>query len=643
MSKVKDTKNKVKSKIEAIKKINDDPKGTVDSIYDTYLSDLPTTDQLFGKKLDDFLEKRRKKKVNNKDIFSELIDITEGFLGLNNKVPTSDKLISKSKLKQHALDSTKVTLESSKDIVLDNVKKIFFAADGICGTDTTMGSYQIKMKPSEFDFLNVLTVDPSTPIGEIVYEKTPARNKKQVNRELYNSFTSGPYTFDTNSNETLFEMEWNTNNQEFTITGGTSTLKVEEYLNGYYSTIEFPDIQHIVKTSMLMTLQGGGTTDSELLNKGMDNLNRLLKKLFSVCGTPTNRNNLQNQNPTDLFDENDEDIEFYFNFDDVEGIDLDDEDARFRKVLRFTDCNNFEVPINPTLIEDFVYLSNKKDLNDLVNSTISRTATDAYVQSDSNVPEINFNLNLLNLFVLNLPKALIMSVLSPKILLPIVIVYKVLKNLGSSLIDVLTVMKNLSKLFYNIVKDLFWKFINEFWKRVKVDLLALLFKIVKKILKNKYKRYVVIITALIALLVKILENGIDNCYALFNTILGTIQLALGTKATFNIPGILLGLSDKLPGYSQDRAYINISERIEAAGVKLGPIFGADNNLPKIVKSIIDGNTEELDTNSFVKVANKEIIIPTPVGPIVIPPGILNSAGKLIQNGFKKNNRHCKRC
>jgi hypothetical protein len=629
MSKIKDTKNKVKSKLDAIKKINDDPSGTVDSIYDKYLTDLPTTDQLFGKKLDDFLEKRRKKKVNNKDIFAELVEITEGFLGLNNKVPSSDKLFSKGRLKQHAIDSTKLTLESSKDIVLNNVKKIFFASDGICGTDTTLGSYQIKMKPSEFDFLNVLTVDPSTSVGQIVYEKTPAKNKKQVNRELYDSFTGGPYTFDTNSNDTLFEMEWDSTNQEFNITGGTNTLKVEEYLNGYYSTIEYPDIQHVIKTSMLMTLQGGGSTDSELLNKGMDNLNRLLKKLFAVCGTPTNRDNLQNQNATDLFDENDEDIQFYFNFDDVEGIDLDDEDARFRKVLKFTDCNNFEVPINTTLLEDFVYLSSKKDLNDLVNSTIARTATDAYVQSDSGIPEINFNLNLINLFILNLPKALIMSVLSPKIFLPIVIVYKVLKNLGSSLIDVLTVMKNLSKLFYNIIKDLFWKFINEFWKRVKVDLLALLFKIVKKILKNKYKRYVVIITALIALLVKILEDGLDNCYALFNTILSTIQGALGTKAVFNIPGILLGLSDKLPGYSQDRAALNIMERMEAAGIKLGPIFGVDNNLPKVVKSIIDGNTEELDTNSFVKVANKEIIIPTPVGPLIIPPGILNSAGKLI--------------
>ena len=634
MSKAKETKNKLKSKIEAIKKINDDPQGTVDSLYDSYLSDLPSTDQLFGKKLDDFLEKRRKKKENNKDIFAELVDITEGFLGLNKKVAPNDKLFSKGRLKQHAISATKKTLESSKDVVLSSVKKVFFAADGICGTDTTIGVDSIKLKPKEFDFLNILTVSPTSTVGQIVYEKTPSKNKEQVNRELYSSFTDpNGYTFNSNNNNTLFQMVWSDSTQEFNVTGltqggGVGDPKVESFLNEYYSNIEFPDIDHIVKTSMLMTLQGDGS-ESTLFNQSLNDVNRLIKKLCAVCGTPTNRNNIQSQNAVDLFDENDEDIESYFNFDDVEGIDLDDEDARFRKVLKFTDCNNFEIPVNTSMLEDFVFLSSKKNLNELVNSTISRTATDAYLQSDSSIPEINFNLNLLNLFILNLPKALLMSVLSPKIFLPIIIIYKVLKSLANQTIDVLSTMKNLSKLFYGVVKEIFWKFITEFWKLVKVDLLAFVLKLVKKILKNKYKRYVVIITALIALLIKILQDGLDNCYDLFNVILSTIQGALSTKAILNVPGILLGLSDKLPGYSQDRAYLNISERLQKAGIDLSPIYGEGNDIPAMIKSIIDGNTEELDVNSFVSVSNKEIIIPTPIGPVIIPPGILNSSGKLM--------------
>jgi hypothetical protein len=632
MSKVKNTKNKLKSKIEAIKKINDDPKGASDNLYDKYLNDLPTTEQLFGKKLDNFLDKRKTKIDNKKNVFEEIMDIADSILSSNsrldkNKKTPPTKLLSKKRLKFHAETSSKKVLDESKEILLENVKKFFFASDGICGTDQTITVNSLILKPKEFDFLNVLTVDPISATGKIVYEPTTGLTKTKVNSELYESFGGTPFDMRTTSGDSIFEMNWDTGNQEWSVSGltGSGTYKVEEFFNDYYSSIELPDIQHVVKTSMLMTIQSGES--NPLFDKGLGNINRLLNKLMAICGTPTDRDNLSKQTAVDLFDENDQDIELYFNFDDVEGIDLDDEDARYRKVLRFTDCNNFEVPVNKTMLEDFVYLGYKKDLNDLVDSTLNRAATDAFAKSDSSIPQVQFNINLLNLYILNLPKALIMSVFTPKIFLPIILMYKVLKTEIGQVIDVIDTMKKLNKLFWSVVKDLYWLFIREFWKLIKVDLLSFVMTIVKKILKNKYKRYVVIITALIALLTKILEDGIDNCFTIFSTMLSTIQNSLSLGSPINIPGILLGLSDKLPGYSQDRAYLNIVERLENAGISTGPIFGEDNNLPTIVKSIIDGNTEENDTNSFIKVTNKEMIIPSPVGPIIIPPGSLNSIGK----------------
>ena len=640
MSKVKNTKNKLKSKIEAIKKINDDPQSAVDNLYDKYLKDLPSTDKLFGKKLDDFLEKRRKKNENNKDIFGEIMEIVDSILNSNSKtdkdknknktIPT--KLFSKKRLKFHAQTATKKTLDQSKEIILDNVKKVFFASDGngICGTDQEITIDSFYIKPQEFDFLNILTVDPTQATGKIVYEpESPTTGKQKVNRELYDSFSGNAFEMKTKSGDSLFDMNWVESDQKWNVSGLTlNSYKVEEFLNHYYSSIELPDIEHIIKTSMLMTINSGES--NPLFDKGLNNINRLLSKLCAICGSPTDKNSLSKQNAVDLFDENDEDIELYFNFDDIEGIDIDDEDARYRKVLRFTDCNNFEIPVNKTMLEDFVYLSYKKTPNDLVDSTLDRVATEAATKSD--IPQLQLNLNLLNLFILNLPKALIMSVFSPKVFLPIILLYKILKSGVNEVItevtNVLSYMKNLSKLFYAIVKDLFWLFIREFWKLIKPDLIAFVILIAKRILKNKYKRYTIIITALIALLTKILENGVDNCFALFSTILNSIQGALSLKSPLSVPGILLGLSDKLPGYSQDRAYLNIVERLENMGISTGPIFGEPNNLPSIVKSIIDGHTEEMDTNSFISVSNKEMIIPSPVGPIIIPPGILNSSGKM---------------
>jgi hypothetical protein len=627
MSKLKDTKARLQSKLEVIKKINDDPNSLLDSLSDKLLKDLPSTDQLFGKKLDDFLNKAKRKRENRKDIFGDLMEIAEGFLSSGKKVESSDKLLAKGKLKQHALTAGKITLDASREIVTSSVKKAFFAGEGICGANLTLTGINVEIKPEEIDLMNILTVEPSSSTGQIVYEEqSQNKGKEKVNRELYSIFSGGTYQFDSNNNNTLFKAQWNQSTQVFNITDFNG-LNVETFFSDYYSTMELPDIQHITKTAMLMTIQGDGS-DNPLFNKGMNSVNRLIQKLCAICGTPTKKDELKNQNAVDMFNETDEDIESYFDFDDVEGIDLDDEDSRFRRVLKFKDCDNFETPVNPSTIEDFVYFSNKKPLNELVDSTLGRTATQAYLDSESNIPPINFNLNLMNLFILNLPKALISSLLSPKIFLPIVIVYKVVKSITNQAINVKILMRMLAKLFNTIISQLLWRFLREFWRLVKIDLIAYVIKIVKKILKNKFKRYLTILKSLIAFLLKILEQKIDNCYALFSAVISAITAALAANISLKVPGILLLLSERLPGYSQDRAFMNIMERVSASGVKTGPIFGESNNVGTLVKSIIDGHTEEMDQNSFVKIALKGGALPGPSGGAVIIPGLISGVGKM---------------
>ena len=232
MSNVKSTKNKLKSKLEVIKKINDDPKKATDDLYDLYLKDLPSTDQLFGKKFGDFLEKRKKKKENNKDIFSELIDVAESFFGLNKNIGDSNKIFSKNNLRKHAQQAAKITLNSSKQIILDSAKKSFFVGDGICGSDSTILNDTVSLNPSEFDFLNILTIDPSSSTGQIVYESTKeTTNKEKVNRKLFETFNGVDYQFNSLNNNTLFTTHWDISSQSFIFSGLTqsTTIKVEDF------------------------------------------------------------------------------------------------------------------------------------------------------------------------------------------------------------------------------------------------------------------------------------------------------------------------------------------------------------------------------------------------------------------------------
>ena len=638
-NKIKETRKKIKSKVEAIKRSKDNAKKDVQKFIDGYESKALHGAEDLSKTLSDFVSKKSKKLENGAnragDVFSDLIDTIEGFLnGKGLKVEPTDRLFTKQRLRQITNESANATLKSAQQIILEAAQKILFAGDGICGTNTTFGATtSITLSPKEFDFMNILTISPTTCSGKIVYEPvSPNKGYVKMNRSLYNTFSGNTQTFNSVNGNKLFDLLWSGDTQQYVVSGlGTSSNSIKTFLTDYYSSIEPVDFSGVTKTAIYLTLHGCGD-EPPLFDKGWNDLNRLLQKLCALCGNPSNG---KIPNATSEFNENDEDIQSYFNFDDVEGIDLDDEKDRLDKVLKFRDCNNFKIPVNSSHFEDFV--DDDGNLNDAVNDALLNSAMDAHNQSDGNIPPDNFHLTLLNTFILNLPKALIGSVLSPKFFLPIIIIYKVVvAGVGAAIKSAKEIMKVLWKLFYYVITKLLWKFISEFWKRVKRDLLLFLVDIAATILGNKTKRYRKMLLALIAILTKILENGLDNCKDLYEMINLSIDLALsglggGLNGGFSSSGIsafMLPFFLKKPGYSEDRATINAIQKMEEKGLSTAPIFGEPNNLIKFVQSVIEGHTEEMDNSSYVAVGNKEVVIPVPglSGPLVIPPGVILSGG-----------------
>lgn len=631
--KIKQLRNKIKSKIEVIKKINDSPLPDGGEVYDMYLdSKVDDLTKKFSSKKDALLGKFSKKKKDNQgDIFSSVIDIASTFINdTNSKVEPSNKLASKNKLKKYALQSADITVKDSKRIVNDAVREVLFVntETSICGVETGFPSDTLSISPKEFDFLEVLQVDPLSDLGTIMYEQpSPSYGKVKMNRDLYGAFAS-PYTFSSTNGKDLFDLNWNTSTQEYDVSGlkqGLSVLKVGEFTKDYYSSIESPRMDDIIRNTMLLTLKGGGD-NLPIIDEALSFLTELCEKLFGLCGSPEESNLIQTTSK--MFNENDMDIESYFDFNDVGGIDVDDRDTRFRKVLKFVDCGNFEVPTSSENFEDFVYLSTEtNNLSELSDSILANAGANAALNSGSDIPPIQFQLELLSQFILNLPKAIVGSIISPKYILPIVIAYKAVQNI--TLDDVKDLMKKLSKLFFKIIKDIFWRFIQEFWKLIKRDLLIFVAEIAAKILGKKYKRLIAILLSIISILRKILAKNFDNCLELFTTIIQAITSALNLSGpSINIPGIILSFSDILPGYSTDRAFMNASERMANLGLNTGPIYGEANEMMSLVQSVIQGNSDEIDNNSFIKAGSKFTVIPTPMGPVPLPPGYINVVGKI---------------
>lgn len=624
MAKSDITRNKIKSKISAIKRIAEEPNSFDNSIYENFKGDLDDNSGVIQKNINDFRSKIKGATKNQKDIFSEILDLSDVILDDDEKVNPNEKPIVKKKLLRYTKDAARSTLRQTKQILVNELKNTIFGGVNVCDPSNTLNTVSVSLSPKSFDFLNMLRVNPSTVSGKLMYERdevNPSNNIK-FNKILFESFDDpSTYDFVTKNGETLFTLNWDAVNQEYDVTNISPTLNVGEFFDKYYDSVESPNIDDIYKTSMEMLL-GGGEEDP-LFEESKEKLNRLLDKLFSLCGNSKNQNPLR-KNTTTMVTEDEYDTINYFDFDGTEGIDID-VDTRKNGVLRFRDCNNFEIPINSNYTEDFAYHLGKKTIDENVDNTINKMATEAFDSSDGSVYIDLYIKSLSTDFIRFIPRAIISNIMSPKMLFPVVLAYK--STVETTELTAEQIIKNLHTLFFNVIRGHLWTFITEFWGYLKKDVMKFVRDVATKILLNKVKKIKSVVGVLIALITRIVEEDIQSCDEIFNTMLQTISTALNRNVKVPIPGLLLVMSDSLPGYSNERAYMNIIERLESNGIDTGPIYGTDNKLPTMIKSIIDGHSEEMDTNSFVKIALKPTIIPAGPGGAVISPLIVGS-GKM---------------
>lgn len=624
------TRNKIKSKLSAIKKISDNPKLLADNSYDLYKDQLESTSGVVKKNINDFTSKIKGGTQNKKDIFADILDISNSFLGTEKEDPVNTKTgqIVKSKIFKYTKESVRRTLQTSKQTINDELQKALFQGAGLCAPGETVGTTSVDLSPKAFDFINMLKIDPDSTTGKLMYENetiNPANDIK-FNKVLYENFDSGsPYSFQTKDGTSLFTMTWNATTQEYNLTSIDSSGKISDFIDNYYNSIEYSNIEDVFKTAMQMVL-GGDSVEPSSFTDAMKNLNRLISKIFCLCGSPLNNEQPLLNNATNQLSEDEYDIENYFDFDDIEGIDIDEEEARLRRVLKFVDCNNFETNFNSNHTENYAYYLNSSSMtaDENVMNTLNKAARDAYEESGGSVSLDGFLSSLLNSYILKMPRALISNILSPKIFFPIAVSFKLIKGETTTAKDL---MKSQSNLFYNIIKAIYWKFIKEFWGFIKKDLIKFIKDTASKILTNKLKKIKSIIQILISIIKKILENNIGSCTEIFGAILQLITSSLNKSINIPIPGMLLVLSEALPGYSNDRAYMNIMERLESSGINTGPLYGTENKLPALIKSVIDGHAEEFDTNSFVKIGLKPAIIPAAGGAAAISP-LIEGVGKV---------------
>lgn len=558
---------------------------------------------------------RNLKKKNTTSVFDKLIQDFNEFL-------PKDYINNESLLRRISFECVDETLKTLPTILKENLTKFSNIGDGVigCGIERINDKNNIIINPTEFDLLNVLKSEPDTILGQVFYEKQINSGKIKMNREFHNLFIEGDFNFLTTQNNILFSLNWNQNAQNFLVTN-ISNINYINFIADYLDNIELPNIDDFLKSLLNLVSPVINDSNNQTIDLSILQLDNVLKRVISACKNPINDDLLKLED----IEEGEDSIDDYFVFDIIENEDFN---KRINNVIKFVDCDNYDLPINQLINEDFLFKTQfKTNLISDFNDTITNIAKEATI-NNKKIPFIQF-LNSLDLeLIKNIPNVLGSLIFSPKIIFPFVLVNKFLKDEILTIKDFITKYKNI---FINIIRKLFEKFITLFWSKIKLIILRVIKENTLDIITNSKRKYIFIIKSIISLLKRLRNtNDIRNCGEIYDDLLSLIN-GFRVGGNQRISGVLLQLTKILPGYSENRAILNIVEYLESNGIPTGDLYGEENNIILFVSSLIKGHQQEMNENSFVQVSLDGGTIPVaPLGGAAqIIPGILKAHGKLV--------------
>jgi hypothetical protein len=505
------------------------------------------------------------------------------------------------------------------------------------------------------DIANILKEPTDSSIGKFLYEaitptveagilrpyggKEPFPMNKELNlrtgssnlgRSYYTEY--GKY-YQGTSGQPLFDFQYSKTN-EFGVTqdcyrfvlinkepltadNTQSGNNVGDLLNDYYSTLKIVDSVDFT-ASIMNVISGAISMKSNLSAEEITQSSKfylLLQRILGLCFDNRREIDVSGISKIAELDGVDETF-FEFTEVDLRNIDLFVNNVQ-NKVVEFEDCNNVKLPVDyETIVSQLVdfrkTLSGQtteqqvSSIGAIIDSLYQNPEWKAYIPTNLNV-ELSINKDILS----QIPIALIASVLSPKVLLPIFVLLKVVESEGLSTynkqvsnanvfiqsgntslgginnivnnsIDFLKVFRKFSIEVGSKIGAIYLKTLYQILEK---DIINLLFVVSKDIIQSKILKKYTIISSLLQILnyYLIISQLIDDyrrCKSLVNDILLLLNLISQSTGltTSDIPAPLLALSGFLPGTDPNRSTINTIQFLQDLGVPTGPLPDGSVNL-----------------------------------------------------------------
>ncbi len=541
-----------------------------------------------------------------------------------------------------------------------------------CSQEQTYPQTSLYIPVKSIDINNNLFNSPETPIGKIFYEKENPSGSDEfepfggnvpfpVNKMLYERILqenvpfSSSYgkTYNGVSQQRLFDIEY-TKTNEFGVTGdffkvtildrenspnnpeGFKLNKVGQFLTDYYSTIRIVD--KVDLTSQLVNLINGAV--SIKANVGFGDLQTqnkfvlLLQRILGLCFDDRSEIDVSGISKIGELDGVDQS---FFEFTEVDLRFIDQTISNLQMgIVEFEDCDNVKLPVNTDQIID--ELINFRNISDLQTIEQSVSEIEKILDSISENPEwkllipnsVSVKLSIDKNIIKKIPIALVSSILSPKVLLPIFVLLQVIekgaKNTVTSQIDnnplnqgvnnlvsdSVDFVKKFTRFVIEVTSQVNEVFLETLFDILKKDIFILVTSIVQDILKSKglKKTSKILKYMQIAYVVIQLFKDFKKCKSLMDEIMLLLNMINSTSIPGSqIPLPLLALSDLLPGYSVERATINVIENLQKIGLPTGPLpDGTPNQMVSFVKQLIQGSEDENDNRQIQGIIDPKLPI-----------------------------------
>lgn len=465
------------------------------------------------------------------------------------------------------------------------------------------------------------------PFNREVFERT--QNEGLSFFQQYNI----PYKGNSGSN--LFDMSYETVNDlnepgdfiAVTLLGNNNT-KINYYTKfifDYYEGLTIIDFSNFIKNMFNYLLNGSDITEtdstSEIVNKS-----KFMILLERICGKCFDQSEQIDVSGVAKIPELDDETNNFFTFSEIDLLNIDNNvNNYFNKIIDFEDCGIVNQPIDFQGVKDYTeqLVATFQGLSNTEQSKAIKEGIETILKNN-NLPN---NDNTLFSFI----KSTVESMLSPKVLFPIMVLgqviektlnnnYDTLKDLGTKIItqsgetissfykqeisNAEIFAKKYKTYLQNVTRRVLEIFIKILFNILKGELRKLVSNVLKNTTKGYAKKQKDIIIALTTSLLGIVATIID--FNKCKSVIGGIEkilnsLSILTKGTIlPIPAPLLLGAQFLPGYSSERAKINVISEMQSLGLPTENLLdGSPNRVLLFVEAMLNGEDKEEIANGAI--------------------------------------------